>query len=88
MTSRGLRRVVYALVPVCVLGVGAELGLRSAGWPPAPSHFDHQSIYWTLEPGQVSAPVPHPETGGVFAMSTDSRGLRAPLHEGPRPISR
>lgn len=80
-----LRRLAFSLLPLVVVLGSAELGLRAAGWPPQPTSFDHRSVYWVLEPGQRQAVTPHPEESRSFHMSTDSRGLRAPLHEGPKP---
>lgn len=79
------RRLLFSLLPMIVVLVSAEAGLRAAGWPPRPSSFDHNSVYWVLEPGLDRASTPHPEESRAFHMSTDRRGLRAPLHEGEKP---
>lgn len=82
MRLRRLWRLLFALVPLVVVFGSAELGLRAAGWPPKPARFDHNEPYWVLTPGLRAERTPHPEVGGSFTVSTDSRGLRAPIHEG------
>lgn len=80
--SRAARRLAYALVPVAVLVVGSELALRAAGWPGEADarRFAHMSVYWSEPPGQSLEAHPHKETGGSFRVSTDTNGLRAPIH--------
>ncbi len=84
-SARLIRRLLFSLLPLVVVLVSAEAGLRAASWPPKPSSFDHNSVYWVLEPNQDRVTTPHPEESRSFHMSTDSRGLRAPLHEGAKP---
>ncbi len=80
MRVRPWRRLLYSLLPALVVLGSAELGLRAAGWPRPQGSFDHQSPYWVLEPSQRAAEIPHPEEQRSFRLSTDARGLRAPLH--------
>lgn len=82
------RRLLFSLLPLLVVLLSAELGLRAAGWPPRAGSFDHQSPFWALEPEQRAAEVPHPEEQRSFRLSTDARGLRAPLHELEKPAGK
>ncbi len=84
--SRRVRRALYAVAPLVIVAVGAELGLRAADWPSAaPGAFTHAAVYW-VEPGaQHLEPHPHREVGGSFRVSTDPNGLRAPIHPETKP---
>lgn len=84
MRRRLRQQLLFSLVPLVVVFASAEAGLRAAGWPPRPTHFDHNEPYWVLAPGLRDEPTPHPEVGGSFRVSTDARGLRAPLHDGDK----
>lgn len=84
MRRRRARRILFSLVPLLVVLGSAELGLRAAGWPPRPGHFDHNEPYWVLDPDQTDREVPHPEEDRSFRLSTDARGLRPPWHPGPK----
>lgn len=71
-----------SLVPVVLLLGGIEVALRAADWPRRdPTRpFEHNAVYWKEDPGLHLEPFPHKETGGIFRVSTDANGLRAPLH--------
>lgn len=86
MRTRWPRKLIFSLLPLVVVLGSAELGLRAAGWPPPTGHFDHNSPYWVLDPDQRQAVIPHPEEQSTFLLSTDSHGLRAPLHDEPKAI--
>lgn len=83
------RRLVFALLPVVLLLVGAEAWLRGSGWPHVPpgavEKFTHQQVYWVEAANQNLVAHPHNETGGSFRVSTDQNGLRAPLHTETKP---
>jgi lysophospholipase L1-like esterase len=84
--SRRLRRIGFALAPLVVLAVGAEVALRAAGWPPsAEGSFTHSEVYWVEPPSQRLEAHPHKETGGSFRVTTDPNGLRAPVHPEEKP---
>ena len=77
-----LRKALYSLVPLLVLGVGGELLARAMGWaaPAAGQPFEHNQPYWITDPDLHEEPFPHREVGGTFSVSTDSQGVRYPLH--------
>lgn len=77
-----LRRLLYSLIPLVVLLIGAEFALRSAGWPKKDTskQFAHAQVFWVSDPSLNKESFPHKETGGSFRVSTDANGLRVPLH--------
>lgn len=74
------RRLLFALVPALVVLGGAELGLRSVGWPSPEAAFEHNEPFWVVDPVLRAHPMDHKEEGARFPVSTDENGLRAPLH--------
>lgn len=74
------RRLLYSLIPVVVLGIGGEVGLRVAGWPTPDGAFAHNEPFWVTDPDLRESPFPHQEEGTTFAVTTDDNGLRAPIH--------
>jgi lysophospholipase L1-like esterase len=84
--AQGLgRKLLYSLIPLVVLFGGAELGLRGAGWPTVEGTFAHNQPYWVLDPELKGQATPHREENTTFPVSTDSNGLRAPLHSVEKP---
>ena len=75
---------MFALVPLAVVFGAAEAGLRAAGWPPRPSGFEHNQVFWTLDPELKDKAFSHAEAGRTFQVSTDVSGLRPPFHDGPK----
>ncbi|MSP56419.1 MAG: hypothetical protein EXR69_12570 [Myxococcales bacterium] len=76
------RRLAFVGLTLLLFLGGAEVALRVAGVPKRDStrEFTHNEIYWVQPPNQHLEPVTHKESGGAFRVSTDSNGLRAPLH--------
>lgn len=64
-----------------------EGGLTALGWPaPDPeARFAHKDVYWIQDGGQDGVAQAHRETGGTFSVTTDSQGLRAPIHPLAKP---
>jgi lysophospholipase L1-like esterase len=84
------RRIAFSLIPVSVVMGAAECGLRMADWPTVEGAFEHNAIYWLTDPSLVEDPTEHKERSSAgeqvtFPISTDSSGLRWPIHEMSRP---
>ena len=76
------RKLWFALLPLILFFGGFEAYLWGSGWPriPAAAVFTHNTVTW-VEPSNLNLEAtPHKERGGTFRVSTDSNGLRAPLH--------
>ncbi|HND30099.1 MAG TPA: GDSL-type esterase/lipase family protein [Myxococcota bacterium] len=76
------RRLLFSLLPLLLLVLGAEGALRAMGWPKKDTgrEFTHSEIYWVEDASLRKQAFPHKETGGSFRVSTDANGLRYPLH--------
>ncbi len=70
------RKLAFSIVPVVVVGAAAELGLRSAGWPSVTQAFEHNTPFWVTDPDLKRKPFPHKEEQKVFAVSSNTDGLR------------
>ena len=70
------RKLAFSIIPVAVMGGAAELGLRSAGWPTVTQAFEHNSPFWVTDPDLKRKPFPHKEEQKVFAVSSNTDGLR------------
>ena len=79
------RRIAFSLIPVTVILGSAECGLRMAGWPSVEAAFEHNTIYWLTDANQVETQTPHDELSTTFPVTTDSYGLRAPIHGTEKP---
>jgi lysophospholipase L1-like esterase len=76
----GLKRALFSLVPLVVVMGGTEIGLRAADWPKPDGKFEHNEPFWLTPADQASKSYPHREIGGSFTVSSNSDGLRSPLH--------
>jgi lysophospholipase L1-like esterase len=87
VVPRLFKRAIFVLAPLVVVLGGGEAWQWATGWPhiPAGAEFTHNKVYWVEDPNLRLEPVPHRETGGVFRVSTDQNGLRAPLHPEAKP---
>ena len=84
------RRLAFSMIPVTVVMGAAECGLRMADWPSVEGAFEHNTIYWMTDADLREDPTEHKELSTssamvTFPISTDSNGLRAPLHEMEKP---
>jgi lysophospholipase L1-like esterase len=79
MTGR-VKKVLFSVVPVLVVVGGAELGLRTSGWPTPTAAFEHNQPFWLTDPDLVNQTTAHNEVGGSFDVTSNADGLRAPLH--------
>lgn len=84
---KAIKRVLYSLLPLVALLAGGEVAVRVSGWPAVnPDRpFEHNEVYWIAEPDLEDQAFPHREMNTSFPVSTDHRGLRAPLHEEEKP---
>jgi lysophospholipase L1-like esterase len=80
------RRFLFSLVPAIMVFGGVELGLRGVGWPSPDGQFEHREPFWVADADEVDKAYPHPEQESSFAVSTDGRGLRGPLHSVDKPV--
>ena len=71
-----IRKLGFSLVPVVVIGVAAELGLRQAGWPQVTETFEHNTPFWITDASLEKKAFPHKEEKKVFRVSSNSDGLR------------
>ena len=71
------RKVGFSLVPLVVVGLASELGLRSAGWPQITEAFEHNTPFWVTDPDLVRKPFPHKEENTLFRVSSNMDGLRS-----------
>jgi len=74
------RKLIFALVPLVVLWGLSEMGLRTIGWPSVEGAFTHNEPFWVVDPDLQGQPTAHNEEQTSFQVSTNSDGLRAPLH--------
>ncbi len=81
------RRLAFVATTLFLFLGGSEIALRVAGWPKkdGTKEFTHAQIYWSQPSNQHLEPINHKETGGIFRVSTDANGLRAPLHSEQKP---
>lgn len=85
--KRSFRRIAYSLLPLLLLVLGGETLLRLIGWPPTRGDrpFEHSEPFWLTDPDLRDHALAHREMNTSFLVSTDSQGLRAPLHELEKP---
>jgi len=75
--SRFFRKLVFSLVPVCLIGGAVEFGLESAGWPQITEAFEHNTPLWVTDPNLDGRAFSHKEVKRIFRVSSNSDGLRA-----------
>ncbi len=82
-----IRNLAFSLVMLVMVFGAVEAGLTAMGWPePDPdAKFAHKDVYWVQDAHQEEEPVAHRETGGLFTVTTDEHGLRAPIHPTTKP---
>ena len=72
-----LRKLVFSLVPLCLIGGAVEMGLESAGWPQITEAFEHNTPLWVTDPNLDSKAFSHKEVKRLFRVSSNGDGLRA-----------
>lgn len=70
------RKMLYAFVPLILLAILLELGLRIANWPQGTEGFQHDKVFWISDPGLKNKATPHLEEDTSFPVSTNADGLR------------
>lgn len=70
------RRLLFALVPLILLVILFELGLRIANWPQSGEGFQHDKVFWVSEADLKNKAMPHREEAATFPVSTNGDGLR------------
>lgn len=71
-----IKKLLFALIPLFVVGFAAEVGLRFSGWPQYSDAFEHNEPYWIVDPDLKQSEMPHKEENTSFVVSTNSDGLR------------
>ena len=81
-----LKRIVFASIAVLLFFGGAEVFLRVMDLPAQDERptFEHNSVYWQVDPSLNDQPMTHKELRSTFAVSSDSNGFRPP-HGEPTP---
>ena len=72
------KKILFALIPLLVVILLGEAGLRASGWPEVTDAFEHNEPFWIVDPDLKDSPMPHQEEDTSFAVSTNSDGLRTP----------
>ena len=77
-----LKRLAFASVTVLLFFGGAEALLRVMDLPAQDERptFEHNSVYWRVDPSLDKEPMTHKELRSTFPVSTDSMGFRPPFH--------
>ena len=70
------KKILFAIAPAFVLFIGAEMGLKAAGWPKATAKFEHLQPFWQEDPDLVEKSYKHKEENTSFLVSTNGDGLR------------
>lgn len=73
-----MKKIFFALMPLIVVVLMAEMGLRFSGWPEVTDAFEHNEPYWIVDPDLDRSPMPHKEEESTFLVTTNSDGLRTP----------
>ncbi len=82
-----IRNLAFSLIMLVLVFGGIEAALTAMDWPekdPDPN-FAHKDVYWVQDSHQDEVAVAHRETGGLFTVTTDESGLRAPIHPKTKP---
>ena len=72
------KKILFALIPLLVVILLGEAGLRASGWPEVTDAFEHNEPFWIVDPDLKDSPMPHQEEDTSFAVTTNSDGLRTP----------
>jgi len=85
--ARIAQRLLFSLVPLALLLLVGELAARFGACPVDDQErsFEHNEVYWVTDPDLQSKSFPHREVGGSFTVTTDPKGLRAPVHRLSKP---
>ena len=85
-----LKRIVFASIAVLLFFGGAEVLLRVMDFPAQDERptFEHNSVYWQVDPSLNEQPMTHKELRSTFAVSTRQQWLpAAPRRAGPADFS-
>ena len=74
------KRFLFSLVPLAVVFLVVEIGLRSSGWPTVDAAFEHNEPFWQVDPNLDHFAMSHREEATTFPVSTNADGLRPPEH--------
>lgn len=78
-----LKRIAFAGIAVLLFFGGAEVLLRVLDLPAQDERptFEHNSVYWQVDPSLDNKAMTHKELRSTFPVSTDGNGFRPPHGE-------
>ena len=70
------KKILFAIIPLFIVLLLGEIGLRSSGWPKITDAFEHNEPFWIVDPDLKNSPMPHQEEDTTFPVTTNEDGLR------------